>query len=71
MYICASNLIQTNNNNITMETKYKLKEGQTVYTKYGEAVIVLIDVENDCVRVKHTTANTPVTDFRITDLILK
>jgi len=46
----------------------KVKIGQIVITPYGEATIQYIDMISKAVKVKHTTAKTPVTDFYIKDL---
>ena len=41
---------------------------QRVLTPKGKAVIKIVDHVQECVRVKHLEASTPVTDYRFSDL---
>lgn len=48
-----------------------MEEGDTVYTRYGEAIVIYVcNITKTC-KVKHINYVTPITDFYIRELILK
>lgn len=53
-----------------MATTKDLYQNRVVTTQYGTAIITMVDKETSFVRVKHLKSNTPVTDFRFSEIKL-